>query len=53
MVKETKSVQVNLRLTPGLKAAMDKAAAADHRSITSLIEKVMIEYLKKAGFLRK
>ena len=41
MVKETKSVQVNLRLTPGLKAAMDKAAAADHRSITSLIEKVM------------
>jgi len=41
-----------LRLQPSLKAAAEKAATADHRSLTSLIEKLLTEYLRKNGFLK-
>jgi hypothetical protein len=33
-----KTAQVNLRIEPKLKAAAEKAAAKDHRSLTSLID---------------
>ena len=52
MAKETKSAQVNLRLSPRLKAAAEKAAADDHRSLTSLIEKLLSEHLKANGYLK-
>jgi hypothetical protein len=51
--KENRSVQINLRVTPQFKAALDKAAAADNRPVSNLIEKVMTDYLKKEGFLKK
>ena len=44
-----KTAQVNLRLMPELKNAAESAAAADHRSLTSLIEKLLTEYLRKKG----
>jgi hypothetical protein len=47
----TKSAQVNLRLRPDLKAMAEKAAAADHRSLTSLIEKLLTDYLRRKGHL--
>jgi hypothetical protein len=47
MVKEIKNAQVNLRIKPSLKRAAEKAAAEDNRSLTSLIEKLLIDYLKK------
>jgi hypothetical protein len=47
MPDETKTAQVNLRLQPSLKAAAEKAAAADHRSLTSLIEKLLSDYINK------
>lgn len=53
MSKETKDAQVNLRLRPSLKAAADKAAKADYRSLTSLIEKLLTEHLQKNGYLKK
>jgi hypothetical protein len=53
MVRETKDAQVNLRLQPSLKAAAEAAAADDHRSLTSLIEKLLSDYLKKHGYLPK
>lgn len=46
MPRETKNAQVNLRLKPSLKEAAEKAADADHRSLTSLIEKLLTEYLE-------
>lgn len=46
MPSEIKNAQVNLRLTPSLKAAAEKAAAADHRSLTSLIEKLLSDHLR-------
>ncbi|MEY9295766.1 hypothetical protein ABIF21_000144 [Bradyrhizobium elkanii] len=52
-VKRLKTAQVNLRIDPDLKALADKAAEADQRSLTSLIEKLLTDYLKKQGFLKK
>jgi hypothetical protein len=49
---ETKIAQVNLRLRPSLKAAAEKAAEDDNRSLTSLIEKLLTDHLKKKGFLK-
>jgi hypothetical protein len=45
--KRLKTAQVNLRLEPKLKAAAEKAAAKDHRSLTSLVEKLLSEHLDK------
>jgi hypothetical protein len=49
--KRVKTAQVNLRLEPALKAAAERAAAADMRSLTSYIEKLIVEDLqtKKAA----
>jgi hypothetical protein len=52
MANETKTAQVNLRLQPSLKEVAEKAAAADHRSLTSLIEKLLTDYCKKRGLLK-
>lgn len=53
MAKETKTAQVNLRIAPTLKDAADKAAADDQRSLTSLVEKLLINYLREKGYLTK
>jgi hypothetical protein len=41
------------RIEPALKSAAEKAANDDHRSLTSLIEKLLSDYLKKRGYLSK
>ena len=51
--KRIKTAQVNLRIKPVLKAAAEKVASDDHRSLTSLIEKLLSDYLKKRGYLSK
>lgn len=51
--KRLKTAQVNLRIDPILKEAADKAAAEDQRSLTSLIEKLLTDFLKKNGHLPK
>lgn len=51
--KRLKTAQVNLRLDPELKALADKAAADDQRSLTSLVEKLLTDFLKKNGYLEK
>jgi hypothetical protein len=45
------SVQVNLRIAPELKAAAERAAADDHRSLTSLIVKLLSDHCKATGHL--
>jgi hypothetical protein len=52
MQREMKTAQVNLRIHPSLKAAAEKAAEAGHRSLTSLIEKLLADYCKRKGFLK-
>jgi hypothetical protein len=50
--KEPKTATVNLRLQPSLKAAAEAAAEEDSRSLTSLIEKILKDYLRANGFLK-
>ena len=47
-----KAKTLNLRIEPALKDAAEKAAAADRRSLTSLIEKLLADYLRKEGYLK-
>jgi hypothetical protein len=51
MIQRRKTATLNLRMDPELKAAAEKAAAADHRSLTSLFEILLISHLQKRGFL--
>ena len=48
-----KTVQINLRVEPKFKALAEKAAAADRRSLTSFIEKLVVDHCKEKGFLKK
>lgn len=43
---KTKTTTVTLRVTPELKAAAELAADRDHRSLTGLIEVLIINYCK-------
>ena len=49
MAAETKSSQILIRVRPSLKAGAEKAAAEDHRSLSSLIEKLLTDHLRKKG----
>ena len=49
-VKRLKTAQVNLRIDPKLKEAAEKAAADDQRSLTSLIEKLLTDHLRRKGY---
>lgn len=53
MAEENKTSVVQLRISPSLKAAAQKAASDDQRSLTSLIEKLLTDFLKKNGYLEK
>jgi hypothetical protein len=48
-----KSLQVNMRMRPELKAAADEAAADDHRSFASLVEKLLTDYCRERGYLEE
>jgi hypothetical protein len=47
-----KSLPASVRLPPTVKAAAEKAAKDDSRSLSSLIEKVLTDHLKAKGYLR-
>jgi hypothetical protein len=47
-----KTLQFNMRMTPQLKEAAEEAADDDHRSIASLIEKLLTDYCRARGFLK-
>lgn len=48
-----KTATLNLRISPELKELADRAARADNRSLTSLVEKLLTDFLKKNGHLPK
>jgi hypothetical protein len=47
-----KSLPVSLRLSPEVKKAAEKAAKDDVRSLSSLIEKTLIDHLRAKGYLK-
>lgn len=46
MAKRQKTAQIALRVHPQLKDEAERAAAEDHRSLTSLIEKLLADHLR-------
>ena len=48
--KRIKTATLNLRIDPDLKIAAERAAAADNRSLTSLVEKLLTDAARKAGY---
>ena len=46
-----KTPALGFRVLPDMKDALQRAAKADHRSVSSLIEKVMLEWLTREGFM--
>jgi len=53
MVNRQKTATLSLRINPELKRLSEKAAADDQRSLTSLIEKLLADYLRKRGYVSK
>ncbi len=51
--KRLKTATLNLRIDPELKAAADKAAVDERRSLTSLVEKLLSDWLQERGYLPK
>ena len=50
---QRKTAQLNMRIDPEVKAAAELAAAADHRSLSSLVEKLLADYSRERGFLKR
>jgi hypothetical protein len=48
-----KTPSLGIRVQPETKEALERAAKADMRSISSLIEKVLVEWLREKGYLGK
>ena len=51
MLDEKKTAVFQVRMRPTVKAAGEKAAAEDNRSLSSLMERLLIEHLKSKGYL--
>lgn len=47
-----KTAAIGVRVDPHVKEAAERAAADDHRSVASLLEKLLIEHLTEKGYLR-
>ena len=50
---QRKTALLNMRIDPEVKAAGELAAAADHRSLSSLVEKLLADYCREHGFLER
>lgn len=46
---EAKTAVITLRVTPGLKAAAEIAARREHRSLTSLIEVLLLNHFESTN----
>ena len=42
---------IGFRVEQAVKQAAERAAADDHRSLSSLMEKLLIEFLRQRGYL--
>ncbi len=51
-MKAMKSETTTIRLTPEVKAAAIKAASDDNRSLSSLTEIVLTQWLRASGYLK-
>lgn len=49
MAKRLKTAQIAIRIDPKLKEDAERAATEDHRSLTSLIEKLLADHIQRRG----
>jgi hypothetical protein len=47
-----KTKPLGVRVEPETKAALERAAKDDLRSVSSMIEKILVEWLRAKGYLR-
>ena len=52
VLEERKTAVFQVRMRPSVKAAAEKAAADDNRSLAALMELLVIEHLKAKGYLK-
>jgi hypothetical protein len=50
---ETKSAQVMIRMRPSVRAALERVAKADNRSLSALIETILMQWLRENGYLKE
>jgi uncharacterized protein (DUF1778 family) len=48
----TKKETINIRLEADEKAALEAAAAIEDRAISAYVRRVMLDYLRREGFLK-
>ena len=48
-----KTEAISIRVEPEIKAAVKRAADDDRRTVASLVEKILVEYLAENGYLKK
>ena len=51
--KTNRTETIGFRVEPHVKDAAELAAARDHRTLSSLLEKILIEFLRAGGFLTR
>jgi hypothetical protein len=51
MDDELRSAPFQIRMRPSVKAAGEKAAKASNRSLSSLLETLLMEHLRRTGYL--
>jgi len=49
----TKTATLISRVDPEIKAALERAAVADARSLSAMIERILAEWLRRRGYLPK
>ncbi len=50
--KEAKTVILSARVPQEIKEAADQAARDDHRTVASLLTKIMAEWLEQHGYIK-
>ena len=53
MQGETRNASVQVHMRPSVKAAGERAAADDDRSLASLMEELLVDHLRARGYLPK
>jgi hypothetical protein len=43
---------ISVRFLPAVKTALEKAAAKDERPLSSMVQKIVADYLRAEGFLK-
>jgi hypothetical protein len=53
MASRQKNVAISIRVSEAIKLAAEKVAKDDTRTVTSYVEKLIVEDLKAKGYLKK